>query len=202
MSISAVNLTYVGQGATAGGQEIANYGPGPLAKEVVGYGTATLDGSSTSFVVNFIDGNQNLAQTPKILQLLSATAASGGNTILTTSGPATQVALGTSITTAGFTNSANNGTFTVKAVSTNTITVNNGSAVAETNPSATLTYQYGPAILGVSVSRMGASTDTAAASTTVYPSNNLTNATVTLNISAAGSNAQLLSFLMRIIFAS
>lgn len=49
-----------------------------------------------------------------------------------------QVKAGDTAVIAGFTNSVNNGTFTVVASGSSTVTVNNLAAVAETNPAATL----------------------------------------------------------------
>lgn len=206
MAISAVNLSYIGAGPTAAGQILASNDPGPLAKVLVGYGTATLDGSSTTFTVNFIDGVQKLEQSTVLLQLLSATAAAtlGGvanQQVFTTANAATQIPIGTSVTTAGFSNSGNNGTFTVTGVSTNTIQVTNSSGVAETNGAATMTFPFGPAVKAVQISRSGANSDTAAVSTTVQPSA-LSNTGFTTTISAAGSNAQLLSFAVQIFLAS
>jgi len=76
MSIPAVALSYVGQGPTANGQTIADQRSGPIAKTLIGYGTATLDGSATTFVVNFIDGTKTPFGTwsgPAGNQVLSAT---------------------------------------------------------------------------------------------------------------------------------
>lgn len=49
-----------------------------------------------------------------------------------------QVQIGDTVVIAGFTTAANNGTFTVTAVGSSSVTVNNLAAVAETNPAATL----------------------------------------------------------------
>lgn len=57
MAIPAVNMSYVGQGPAANGEYIAaSNESGPASKYLVGYGTATLDGASTSFTANFVDG--------------------------------------------------------------------------------------------------------------------------------------------------
>jgi len=77
MSIPAVNLSYVGQGPTGNGQTIADQRSGPIAKQLVGFGTATLDGSLTTFDVNFIDGTKTPFGTwsgPAGNQVLTATA--------------------------------------------------------------------------------------------------------------------------------
>jgi hypothetical protein len=63
MSISAVNLTYIGGGPTKTGQIVAQRSDS--GKRILrGYGTATLDGSATSFTVNLIDGTEILPFTP------------------------------------------------------------------------------------------------------------------------------------------
>jgi hypothetical protein len=49
-----------------------------------------------------------------------------------------QVRAGDTVVIAGFTNAANNGTFTVVTAGSSSVTVNNLAAVAETNPAATL----------------------------------------------------------------
>lgn len=64
MAISAVALSYSGQGPTASGQVLATADGGPQAQDFEGFGTATLDGSATSFTVNFIDGTATLPFTP------------------------------------------------------------------------------------------------------------------------------------------
>jgi len=65
---------------------------------------------------------------------LSAVAnASAGNTVYTGTALSTLVT-GTSVSIAGFVNSANNGTFSVVSSTSTTVTVNNPSGVAETNP--------------------------------------------------------------------
>lgn len=206
MSIPAVNLAYIGLGPTAQGQIIASNNSGPLAKQLVGYGTATLDGAATTFTVNYIDGTQKLAQYPLVLSVQSVTApatinGTANQSIISGVGSFGQIPVGASITTAGFTNGGNNNTFTVNAVTTTSITVTNASAVAETNYSATLTTTLGAAVRAVQISRAGTSTDTAAATININPSA-VSNTGFTANISAAGSNAQLLSFVVEIYLAS
>src|SRR5690348_14220030 len=64
MAISAVNLKYSGQGPSASGQILAQAGGGDHTRALDAYGTATGDGASTTFVVNFIDGTATLPFTP------------------------------------------------------------------------------------------------------------------------------------------
>lgn len=56
MAITAVPLKYIGSGPTANGERIADITSGPASKILQAYGTATLDGTSTSFTANFVDG--------------------------------------------------------------------------------------------------------------------------------------------------
>jgi len=72
-----------------------------------------------------------------ILTLLTAANAAGGNTVYTANGDYS-IPVGTSVVVSGFTNAGNNGTFTVRSVSLNSITVNNAAGVAEASPAATL----------------------------------------------------------------
>jgi hypothetical protein len=63
MSIAAVNMTWIGNAQTETGEIVAPRNAS--GKRVLeGYGTATLDGSLTTFDVNFIDGTKVLPFTP------------------------------------------------------------------------------------------------------------------------------------------
>jgi len=64
MAIADVNATYTGLGPTASGQIIAGNQTGPVAQDLEFTGTATLDGSATSFNLNWIDGTATLPFTP------------------------------------------------------------------------------------------------------------------------------------------
>lgn len=64
MAISAVAASYAGQGPTATGQILASGGSDEVELAYKGEATATLDGTATSFVVNFIDGTQTIPFTP------------------------------------------------------------------------------------------------------------------------------------------
>jgi len=64
MAIAAVNATMQAVAPAETGQILA-FGPGDAQNIVYrGYGTATLDGSTTSFALNFIDGTKTLPFTP------------------------------------------------------------------------------------------------------------------------------------------
>ena len=95
MAISAVNLSYTGNGPTASGQVIASTETGGLAQDFEGFGTATLDGSATSFTVNFIDGTATLSFTPSAVLV----SVCGG----TQPAAAVVSAIADAITTTGFT---------------------------------------------------------------------------------------------------
>lgn len=85
-------------------------------------------------------GGTTTVNTP-VFTLASVANASGGNTVYT--GTITRIpAVGENyVVTAGFTNGANNGTFTVVAANSTTLTLNNPSGVAETSAAtATMTH--------------------------------------------------------------
>jgi hypothetical protein len=65
MSITAVNAVYEGAGPTATGQILAQSNMAGQASRMLPFtATATLDGSSTSFRINYIDGTATIL-TPK-----------------------------------------------------------------------------------------------------------------------------------------
>ena len=151
------NLSYIGAGPTAGGQIIADQTSGSKAKTLYAYGTIINDttASGTTAAVGYIDGVQSLGKTV-VLQFQSVTApatinGTANQAIYASTGPDINVPVGASITFAGFTNSANNGAFTVVAVTSVGVQVLNASSVAETNPAATGIYTVGgiPTIVNV-----------------------------------------------------
>ena len=64
MAITAQNGTYLTQGPTASGQVLAPNELSNLENALMGTATFTLDGSSTSATLNFIDGTKTLSFTP------------------------------------------------------------------------------------------------------------------------------------------
>lgn len=64
MSITAANATYVNQGPTKSGQILAGNGLSEAEVALVFTASVILDGSTTSFTVNFIDGTQTLPYIP------------------------------------------------------------------------------------------------------------------------------------------
>jgi len=144
MSITVGLPTYFGQplAAPAGGQIFSNNGPGPLGRTLMGQAKLTLDGTASTGTIVFIDGTQTFGKTI-ILQLQQATAAAtiGGvanQTQYYSTNADGQVKVGDSVVVAGFTNSGNNGTFTVTAVTSSYVQVTNSGGVAEINPAGTL----------------------------------------------------------------
>ncbi len=207
MAIPAVNLSYIGAGPAATGTITSNYQGGPQGKTLLGMGTATLDGAATTFTVNWLDGVQKPFGKLVVVQLVSAATASGGNTVYTTLNAGNQIPNGTSVTVAGFSTGANNGTFTVQSSTANTITLNNGSGVAESNnPAATLTCVIGGTPIAAVIARAANSilgvADTAAFTINPISISALTATGGTVTISAAGSNGNLLSFVVEVLFAS
>ena len=163
------NLSYIGLGPTAAGQVIADQTSGSKAKTLYAYGTIINDttASGTTCPIGYIDGVQTLGKTV-VLQFQSVAAPATINgvanqAIYSSTGPDINVPVGASITFAGFTNSGNNGAFTVNAVNSQGILVTNSSSVAETNPAATGIYTVGgiPTIVNVFLAQ-GAGDSTAA----------------------------------------
>jgi hypothetical protein len=211
MAIPAVNLT-LAPGSTSGasGQVYSQGGvSGFQSKEIYLLGTATLDGSTTNFAVNFIDGTQKLFQNLFVVNALNVTAPATINGVANQSvisgvGAFGALAVGNSVVVAGFANAGNNGTFTVNVVTTSSITVTNSSAVAESNnPSATVTFNKGSHVQACFAARAqynaAGTIDTAANTISVTTINTVTDATANIVISAAGSAAQLLSVLVKAI---
>lgn len=211
MAIPAVNCTVYPApfGSTAQGQLNSQGGiSGAQSKSIIMQGTAVLDGSLTAFTANFIDGTQKLFQKTFVITALNVTAPAtiGGvanQSIISGVGAFGALAVGASVVIAGFANSGNNGTFTVNAVTTSSITITNSSAVAETNnPSATVTANLGGHVLSVDGSRAAYSAagvaDSGTASIYVAGVSTITDASCLVTISAAGSNATNLSFMLQV----
>lgn len=142
-----VDLSYIGQGPTGAGQLIADQTSGPKAKTLYGYGTIISGSNATSVQIAYIDGVQTLGKTI-VLSLQSVTAAATINGVANQAIYSSvqgdgQVKVNDSLVVAGFTNSGNNGTFTVNAVSSTGIQVTNSGAVAETNPAGVGTDTQG-----------------------------------------------------------
>lgn len=199
-------------GILSAGQIVEVGTSGPLAKTLTGIGTAVLDGATLTFVVNFIDGVNKIAQIPVFIALQSVTAGATINGVANQSqysgvGAFGQLKVGQSVTIAGFATAANNGTFTVTKVTSSYVQVTNaGPSVAETNYAATLSFQYGPSVQAVRISRTGAGftgvADTAASTVTGFGVSAFTNTSFTVGFLGAGSNAQTASFVFDVIFAS
>src|SRR5712691_483674 len=144
---AAINLSYVGQGPSGGGQIIADQTSGPKSKSLYGYGTLVAGSDATTATVNFIDGTQSLGkQVVLSLQSVDAPITYQGtaNTAFYHSVFAdSQLTVGQSLTIAGFTNAGNNVTATVTFVLNDRFGVTNSGSVAETNPAATAVWTIG-----------------------------------------------------------
>lgn len=64
MSITAVNASYRTQGPTASGQILADNSASASEVALVYTALVTLDGTSTTFTLNFIDGTKTLSFVP------------------------------------------------------------------------------------------------------------------------------------------
>lgn len=174
MAAPFINLTYIGQPGTSagGGQIIADQTSGPKAKTLYAYGnlvasSGTWYSYTGTVAVNFIDGVQTFGK-QIILQLQSVTApatinGTANQAIYSSTGGDGQIKVNDSVVIAGFTNSGNNGTFTVNAVSSTGIQVTNSSSVAETNPAGTLSDVQGGIPVWVQLFYAGNSADSATA---------------------------------------
>ena len=171
MANPVVTLSYIGNGPTGANQSIADQTSGPKAKTLYAYGTLVASSgtfcTTTAATVNFIDGVQGFGKTV----VLSCQSVDAPVTYLGTSNvafyhtvqAAGQIKVGDSITVAGFTNSANNTTGTVLYVITGAIGISNSSAVAETNPAATIVSNKSSIPAFVNVFVAGNSGDSAGA---------------------------------------
>lgn len=173
MANPIVNLTYIGQpgASAAGGQVIADQTSGPKAKTLYAYGTLVASSSTfsttTAATVNFIDGVQTFGVT-SVLALQSVTApatinGTANTAIYSTVYGVNKIHVGDSVVIAGFTNSGNNGTFTVTEVTSSGFYVVNSSSVAETNPAATVSDTQNAIPAWVDVFYAGSNGDSAAA---------------------------------------
>lgn len=158
---AAVNLSYLGNGPSGGGQIIADQTSGPKAKTLYAVGTLLSGNDATTAAVNFIDGTQSLGK-QVLLQLQSVDApvtyqGTANVAFYHSTGADSQLAVGTSVTIAGFTTSANNVTASVLFVTASSFGVSNASSAAEVNPAATATWTVGgiPAFVNVFLSPGG-----------------------------------------------
>ena len=91
---NSANLTYSGQGYTAGGQVIADgVGPGPGTSNIDAVANFTGDAATATVAVGYIDGVQTLPFTPSAILVQRSGGAGGAITIQGVTG----------ITNAGFT---------------------------------------------------------------------------------------------------
>jgi len=211
MAIATVNATYIGYGSNnptinpSQGQIAAGQDSGILAKTLVATAVVTGDSSSTSSTINLIDGVQKLAQYPVTVPFTNVTApatinGTANQAVYSGVGATTQFAVGNSIVFSGFANGANNGTFTINAISANSVTVTNASSVLEGPNYGALGIVYkGPTIAAIDISR-SANADTAPAGVGVVGAHNISNISFTCDYSGTFSGTMGLIFV--IYFAS
>lgn len=116
-----------------------------------GWGGTSWSGFGFSQVFQFGTRGWQFPPSSK-LTLSSVASASGGHTVYTgtiTSGASNTYA-GQPVVISGFTNAANNGTFTASASTATTVTVNNASGVAETHAASLITQGCTGAAVAVS----------------------------------------------------
>ncbi len=161
MANTAINMNAAGNGylgvpaiAVAQGQ-IYNQGTASsLGSVLTGIGTSTTDNSGAAITLNFIDGTQSLGQYNVVVSLQSATAAATINGVANQVqysgvGAMGQFKVGQTFVTAGFSNSGNNASSTITAVTSSYVQVTNSGGVAETNYSATGTVTVGRKVVAV-----------------------------------------------------
>lgn len=212
MSIAAVTPNYFGSPFVNGTIPSQGGISGAQSKALDGIATFILDGSTTTTItVNWIDGTQIPYEAKATISVSNVTAPAtiGGvanQSIISGVGAMGQLRVGQSIVTSGFSNSGNNGTFTINAVTTNSIQVTNSSAVLEgPTPAGTLTFNYGSTLATARITRAFANAlgvkDTAATTTTISAVV-ISQTTATFTISAAGSAAQTLSVFVELFPAN
>ena len=207
-------LSYVGNGPSAGGQVINSGLGGPLSKTLIGYGIATNGNTTTNVtgcLVNFIDGVQSLGPTVVLsCQSVAAPVTYNGTAnqaFYASVNGVNQIKVGDSVTIAGFATSANNVTATVNYVTSSGIYVTNSSAVAETNPAATIKDVQAAVPVLVDIFLTGNASDTAAvvsaaAATPGIYASAVSSTGFTLNWSALATTAQTFHFGAIIAFSS
>lgn len=211
MAIANVNCVLAPVGpATAQGQSLSSGGAaGFESRKLYLMGTATLDGAATAFTANYIDGAQKLFQ--RIVNIsasnVTAPATIGGvanQSIVSGVGAFGALSVGQSVVISGFANAGNNGTFTVNALTTSSIQITNAGAVAESNaPSGNVQANLGGRVLTVQASRAPFSAagvaDTGLATIAVNSVASITDASCLVNLSAAGTASQTVSFVLEVV---
>ena len=210
-ALAAINLSYLGNGPSGGGQIIADSGKaGVLAKTLYGYGVIVNDStaSATNMPVNFIDGTQSLGR-QIILQLQSADVQATYQGVANIQffhsvGADSQLAVGDLVTVTGMSSANNVGPLAVKYVTASSFALVNASGVAEVNPLGLASATKGgiPFMINCFVSATAG--DTTAADilcTYLYPSA-ITNKGFTLNFPTLVTSASAVSFGAVIAFSS
>src|ERR1700676_4301940 len=125
---------------------------------------------------------------PNAVAATQAATAQGGIAVYSSVFGDGQVVVGDSVVIAGFTTSANNGTFTVTAVGSSTVTVNNLAAVAETNPAATLSDVQNAIPLAIALNVTGGTQEAASAFDAVVSTITKTGFTYVLDLAGTAGN--------------
>lgn len=209
MANTTANVVWYGPSFAQGQIQSQGGLSGSQSKAMTGIATTTLDGATGTVNINWIDGVQKPFQTVIVAPVSSVTAPATINGVANQAvysgvGAYGQLKVGQSVTFAGFATSANNGTFTVVALTTSTIQVLNASSVAETNPAATVSFNQatGALVAGALVARSVTSaagvTDTAANTIAVTQIATITQTGAVCTLSANGSNTNTLSILVQL----
>lgn len=103
MAIANVNATYLSQGPAKSGQVLASVDQATSEVSLPFIATATLDGTATSFVLNFIDGTQTLNFIPRAVtaDVVGGTQAAVSVINTSTQTPTTNVSVTVNISAAG-----------------------------------------------------------------------------------------------------
>ena len=125
---------------------------------------------------------------PNAVAATQAATAQGGIAVYSSVFGDGQVVVGDSVVIAGFTTSANNGTFTVTAVGSSSVTVNNLAAVAETNPAATLSDVQNAIPLAIALNVTGGTQEAASAFDAVVSTITKTGFTYVLDLAGTAGN--------------
>ncbi len=209
MANTTANVVWYGPSFAQGQTQSQGGLSGSQSKAMTGIATSTLDGATGTVNINWIDGVQKPFQTVIVVPVSSVTAPAtiGGvanQAVYSGVGAYGQLRVGQSVTFAGFSNSGNNTTVTIVALTTSSIQVLNASSVAETNPAASVSFNQATAALVAgafavrSVTSAAGATDTAANTISVTKIDTITQTGAVCTLSANGSNTNTLSILVQL----
>ena len=105
MAITNTNISYSGQGPSAGGQVFADgVQPGNASSNIDGFGQITLDGAAVTATLGFIDGVQTLPFVPSAVLIqrnVPASDTAAATTTIVVSGAITNAGVPVTISAAG-----------------------------------------------------------------------------------------------------